>query len=69
MNQYEKSKHIPDFVTLNKIAQALLLPTAYFYIQDDSLAKLLCLYHNLGQKSKKQILYLCKKLFITEMGS
>ena len=67
MNQYEKSKHIPDFLTLNNIAQVLLVPTAYFYAQDDSLAELLCLYHNLGQNSKKQILYLCKKLATNEI--
>lgn len=69
MNQYEKSKHIPDFLTLNKIAQVLLVPTAYFYTQDDSLAELLRLYHNLGENSKKHILYLCKKLVTTKMVS
>jgi len=38
MNQYETGKHIPDFVTLKKIAQVLQVPTAYFYAEDDLLA-------------------------------
>lgn len=62
MNQYETSKHIPDFLTLKKIAQVLLVPTAYFYAEEDNMAELLCLYNNLDQNSKKWILNSCKKL-------
>lgn len=65
MNQYEQSKHIPDFLTLKKIAQVLLVPTAYFYAEEDSLAELLCLYNNLDQNAKQRILRICKKLSYT----
>lgn len=62
MNQYEKNKHIPDFLTLKKISQVLLVPTAYFYAEENNIAELLCLYNNLDQNSKQWILNSCKKL-------
>ena len=44
MNQYEKGKHIPDFLMLKNIAKALSVPVAYFYAEDDKLAEFLIFY-------------------------
>ena len=41
MNQYETGKHTPDYATLKKIAKVLKVPTAYFYAEEDDLAKLI----------------------------
>jgi len=38
INQYERGKHTPDFSMLKKLAEALNVPTAYFYADDDWLA-------------------------------
>jgi len=38
MNQYETDKHVPDYLTLKRIAKVLKLPTAYFYCESDDLA-------------------------------
>mgnify|MGYP006359312815 CR=1 FL=1 len=35
MNQYETGKHVPDFLTLKRIAMVLGYPVAYFYAEDD----------------------------------
>ena len=56
MNQYERGKHVPDFLMVSKIAQTLNLPTAYFYTDDDNLAELIQSYHLLNNEQKKQVL-------------
>lgn len=38
MNQYEMDKHVPDFLTIKRIAKVLRIPPAYFYCDDDELA-------------------------------
>lgn len=40
MNQYETGKHTPDFLTLKRIAEVLLVPIAYFYTENDMLAEI-----------------------------
>jgi transcriptional regulator with XRE-family HTH domain len=56
MNQYERGKHVPDFLVASKIAEVLGLPTAYFYVEDDILAKILQKSFLLDTKKKEQIL-------------
>ena len=41
MNQYEKGKHAPDYPTMQRIAQVLGFPVAYFYCDDDQQAEIL----------------------------
>lgn len=41
MNQYEKGIHAPDFLTVKAIANALGLPTAYFFCEEDELAEVI----------------------------
>lgn len=55
MNQYEKGKHTPDFLTLSKIAQALDLPIAYFYAESDELANIIKIHHRLTQRQRQAL--------------
>lgn len=45
VNRYETGVHQPDYQTLRHMAEALDLPTAYFYAEDDQLAKLIADFH------------------------
>ena len=69
MNQYEKGKHIPDFLTLKKIAKVLSVSVAYFYAEDNMLAELLFLYEKSNKESRKQILQFCKDLHSKQTNS
>ena len=62
MNQYERGKHVPDFLMVFKIAQALELPPAYFYTEDDLLAEIIQRYHLLTDTQKHKALELLKQL-------
>lgn len=62
MNQYERGKHIPDFLMASKIAQTLHLPTAYFYAEDDELAELIKVYSQLDEVKKQQVLAFIQQL-------
>ncbi|WMC12047.1 helix-turn-helix transcriptional regulator [Oceanimonas pelagia] len=42
MNQYERGKHAPDYLTMQRLARVLKVPVAYFYCDDDLLARLIC---------------------------
>lgn len=56
MNQYERGKHVPDFLTASKIAEVLDLPTAYFYIENELLAEILVLSNGLNIEQRKQVI-------------
>ena len=45
MNQYERSKHEPDWLTVQRLASVLDVPVAYLYAEDDAMAEMLLLYH------------------------
>lgn len=62
MNQYERGKHTPDFLTLSKIAQALDLPTAYFFAETDDLAELIKSYALLSETEQIQTTNFIKNL-------
>ncbi len=55
MNQYETGKHVPDFLSLQKIAQVLNVDPAYFYCQDDRLAEVVKRYSRLTKAEKKKV--------------
>ena len=55
MNQYETGKHVPDFLTLKRIAMVLNVPVAYFYCEDDNLAELVSQWDTLSRSVKNQI--------------
>lgn len=56
MNQYEKGKHAPDFLTMKRIAKELDVPVAYFYCEEDVLAKLICELGKLSLEDQNSIL-------------
>ena len=56
MNQYEKGKHAPDYQTMQRIAQELGFPVAYFYCDDDLLADLLCALAKLPKEKQQEML-------------
>ncbi len=41
INQYERGKHVPDLLTLTRLAQALKVPVPYFYSEDAELAAII----------------------------
>jgi transcriptional regulator with XRE-family HTH domain len=55
INQYERGKHAPDFLTVRNLARVLAVPTAYFYTEEDDLAELLLTYGGLTT-SKRTVL-------------
>ncbi|WP_436869532.1 helix-turn-helix domain-containing protein [Acinetobacter courvalinii] len=56
MNQYERGKHVPDFLVASKIAEVLELPTAYFYVEDEVLAEILRRSYSLDAEKQNQLL-------------
>ncbi|URQ87454.1 helix-turn-helix transcriptional regulator [Pseudoalteromonas sp. SCSIO 43088] len=49
MNQYEKGKHAPDFLTMKRIAKELDVPVAYFYCENERISNLLLILHHLDE--------------------
>ncbi len=45
INRYEKGIHLPDLITLKRIAEVLDIPPAYFFADDD-LAKVILSFTN-----------------------
>ncbi len=56
MNQYETGKHVPDYLTLTRIAKILKLPTAYFYAESEELAKFIRLFGKSNKSTKAGIM-------------
>lgn len=56
MNQYEKGKHTPDYQTMQRIAKELGVPVAYFYCDDELMAKLICALDKLDDEAKLKLL-------------
>lgn len=53
MSRYESGVHEPAFKTIEKIALALNLPTAYFFCEDDRLAKIISRYQASDEHQKQ----------------
>ena len=52
MNHYEKGRHIPDIDMLKKLASELEVPLSYFFCEDDLSAELVCLFNELDEQAK-----------------
>lgn len=52
MNHYEMGRHTPDYSTLQRIANVLNLPVAYFYAEDDELAEFIKIYNKIKQNGR-----------------
>lgn len=59
MNQYERGKHVPDLLTVERIAVVLGVPAPYFYARDENVAELLLLFGGLtATRREEAILFL-----------
>jgi|TARA_R110001632_G_scaffold41641_1_gene104807 transcriptional regulator with XRE-family HTH domain len=61
ISQYETGKHAPDFAMAKKMADALGVPVAYLYCDDEDLSELLLLANKIGKSKLKEILSLLKE--------
>ena len=55
MNQYETGKHVPDFLTLKRIAMVLGYPVAYFYAEDEDLALMIKYFSKLSNHRRDKL--------------
>lgn len=62
INQYERGKHSPDFLTVCNLAKVLGVPTAYFYAEDDNLAELIVLFGQMHTSEHRRLLDIVKSL-------
>lgn len=56
INQYEHGKHEPDYGTVQRLAEVLEVPTAYFYAENDLLAELILHLDSLSDSQRRKIL-------------
>ena len=64
VNQYERGRHTPDFMTLEKFAGILNIPTEFFYARDDTMAEMLLVFATLPHQQQVQAISRLKKLSI-----
>ena len=62
MNQYERGKHAPDWLTVQRLAAVLQVPVAYFYADDDDAAELLLLFYALPLEAREEAVNAIKKI-------
>lgn len=62
MNQYERGKHTPAYPVSKQIADALGIPAAYFYAEDDLIAQLLLATARLSSDQKLTLLAQAEQL-------
>ena len=62
INQYERGKHAPDFLTVRNLAKVLGVPTAYFYAEDDSLSEMIAIFGKLKISERKSLLLSARSL-------
>lgn len=62
MNRYELGKRVPDLDLVERLADELGLPAAFFYAKRDSEAELLLKFHRLDQAAQAHILTALEEL-------
>jgi transcriptional regulator with XRE-family HTH domain len=61
MSRYESGVHEPSYLTAINIANALEVPTAYLYCEDDELAEMILLIGELSSDERKNLIKGIKK--------
>lgn len=56
MNQYERGVHVPDYTTLDRLAQVLDIPLPYFYAANDEMAEWIKCFPRLGKAEIEKII-------------
>lgn len=62
INQYERGKHEPQLKTAKQLAEALGVPAAFLYTDDELLAQLLLQWSTLSVRQKKDLLKSVEKV-------
>lgn len=62
MNQYERGKHVPDLLTVERVAAVLGIPASYFYTRDENIAELLLLFGGLTAMRREEVIMLLREL-------
>jgi transcriptional regulator with XRE-family HTH domain len=62
MNQYERGKHDPDYLTVMRIAKVLHVPEGYFYTMDDEAAWLAVTFHRASPQAREQIIAVARSI-------
>ena len=62
INQYERGKHTPDFLTTQNLAKVLKVPTAYFFAEEDCLAELIVTFGHLKTSDRESLQTLASSL-------
>ena len=55
INQYERGKHTPDHLTIERLAKVLKVPRSFFYAYDDNLARFILHYGSLTVPERKRL--------------
>jgi len=56
INRYEQGVHEPDMATIERLASALAVPTAYLFADDERLARMILAFHQLPTSEKDRLL-------------
>jgi len=62
MNQYERGKHAPDWLTVQRLAAVLQVPVAYLYAEDDAAAELLLAFYALPLEAREKAVNAIRKI-------
>ncbi|EPF1958134.1 TPA: helix-turn-helix transcriptional regulator [Klebsiella pneumoniae] len=63
INRYEKGVHEPGTEIVQKLAEVLRVPLAYFYAEDDDLAELMLVFLSLPKAERNEVIcYARRKL-------
>lgn len=62
MNQYERGKHVPDLLTVERVAAVLGVSASYFYARDENVAELLLLFGGLSDVRQEEAIMLLREL-------
>ncbi len=63
INRYEKGVHEPGTEIVQKLAEVLRVPLAYFYAEDDDLAELMLIFLRLTKDEREDVLRYAKGKF------
>jgi len=56
VNRYEQGVHEPDAATGKRLAEALNLPLAYFYAEEDEMAEMIARFHRSDVSNRERAL-------------
>ncbi|WP_313411938.1 MULTISPECIES: helix-turn-helix domain-containing protein [Stenotrophomonas] len=62
ISRYERGMHKPDLATIEKLAELLDLPAAYFLAASDTMAEAILMLSQLDARKQKEALVLIKRL-------